>query len=563
MAIRRIIFAYNGATTTPIQPIIIQAPLDVYGNGDVVVNGQITSDQYRYYNEGDTLTFVAPLTNADGHPFYRFQSNAFALTVGTNTWTFVLGTATFGLNMVIFATYAPIVDGLKAILIPRFPSAYGVSKINIGTLTNINSVQVQSGYNKSDFAVSVISGAGGYFTVWSTGHIGSNITGIPLEDEVWAEITDSSGAILRIYGYTYWAEEVTLNFSADLALCASGDRTVSVSYDDPELVGPTYAWSPGGAGGSVVYTPSASPLGMVFTDDAAGSIGTFIVTGGVNLFILGGFTISAISSDSTNLFAPNGFASVDTVTGGDEPYSYSWSNGADTPSISGLPGGTYTVVVTDSNGCTQTASVTILEPAAVPTTDLTYPQTQAIADNIACCSSRLADEIRIAQENGEELCHCEEENLSYVTRAHQIIRNYIPSGTITIYGDRSCVIFAFLDSDTEITEGYVTVDGNVIFSFSSVFFATFQDMIDYIVTNIGNGYSATDLGDAAIQICAPDGGYNEATVTFGYTGKLGPHSYSSLFSGGTENTVEVSDGCLSDSEVRSIIDKVNNICGCC
>lgn len=49
--------------------------------------------------------------------------------------------------------------------------------------------------------------------------------------------------------------------------------------------------------------------------------------------------------------APDGTASA-VPNGGTAPYIYHWSNGAVTPSISGLAAGTYTATVTDANGCT-------------------------------------------------------------------------------------------------------------------------------------------------------------------------------------------------------------------
>ncbi len=47
------------------------------------------------------------------------------------------------------------------------------------------------------------------------------------------------------------------------------------------------------------------------------------------------------------------------VTGGTPPYAYLWSNGWTTPVITDLPPGNYTITVTDANGCSQIATITI------------------------------------------------------------------------------------------------------------------------------------------------------------------------------------------------------------
>jgi hypothetical protein len=57
----------------------------------------------------------------------------------------------------------------------------------------------------------------------------------------------------------------------------------------------------------------------------------------------------------------SGSVSVNVV-GGTAPLNYAWSNGATSQTVNNLPSGSYTVTVTDANGCTEQMSVTITQP---------------------------------------------------------------------------------------------------------------------------------------------------------------------------------------------------------
>ena len=69
-------------------------------------------------------------------------------------------------------------------------------------------------------------------------------------------------------------------------------------------------------------------------------------------------TVNAFECDNIN----SGSVNL-TVTGGTPPYNYQWSNGSITEDLTNIPMGKYSVIVTDSKGCNQTAQFEIIRQA--------------------------------------------------------------------------------------------------------------------------------------------------------------------------------------------------------
>jgi hypothetical protein len=81
--------------------------------------------------------------------------------------------------------------------------------------------------------------------------------------------------------------------------------------------------------------------------------------------------VSAVVSNNIVCFGASTGNATASGTGGLPSYSYLWSNGAPTAALTGVPAGTYSVVLTDGNGCTDSTSVVITEPTQMVISDST------------------------------------------------------------------------------------------------------------------------------------------------------------------------------------------------
>ncbi|TND10353.1 MAG: hypothetical protein FD123_601 [Bacteroidetes bacterium] len=123
----------------------------------------------------------------------------------------------------------------------------------------------------------------------------------------------------------------------------------------------TYSWAPGGQTTPSINGQCAGTYTLTLTDaNGCSNVLQFTITEPVAVGANMTFTDVTCSS------ACNGTAQA-TVTGGTAPFTYSWTSGQITPSVANLCPGTYSVTITDANGCTTQQQVTITEPTALQT----------------------------------------------------------------------------------------------------------------------------------------------------------------------------------------------------
>jgi len=141
-------------------------------------------------------------------------------------------------------------------------------------------------------------------------------------------------------------------------LCHGGTGSATAVVTDG-LAPFTYSWSPSG-GTAATSTGLVAGTYTVTVIDAANRTATANVT----INEPDALDSNIITTNITCNGANNGSV-VLAPTGGVAPYTYLWDTGATTSSITNLPAGTYSVTITDANGCTLAETATITDPAVL------------------------------------------------------------------------------------------------------------------------------------------------------------------------------------------------------
>ncbi len=117
----------------------------------------------------------------------------------------------------------------------------------------------------------------------------------------------------------------------------------------------TYLWNNGDTARVVSNLPAGSYL--VTTRDVNGCTA-------IDTQILVQPTLLVSTGTATNVSVPAGSDGSATITptGGTAPYTYLWSNGRNTQTITALTAATYSVTVTDAKGCQTTKSIVVTQP---------------------------------------------------------------------------------------------------------------------------------------------------------------------------------------------------------
>ena len=195
-----------------------------------------------------------------------------------------------------------------------------------------------------------------YTYSYSNGSSGASQSGLA-EGNYTVTVTDANGCS-GSESFTLAGSNLSVSIDATSPACGGGAAGTATAIVTGGTAPFSYDWS---SGSTVATAANLAPGSYTVTvTDANGCTGTAttMITAGNAL------TITATATDVLCAGDDNGVINVN-VSGGTPPYMFDWTGGATGATLDNLAPGTYTVMVTDTDGCAGSASATVGEPAAL------------------------------------------------------------------------------------------------------------------------------------------------------------------------------------------------------
>lgn len=212
-----------------------------------------------------------------------------------------------------------------------------------------------------------VTTAGSFNYLWNTGSTASSINGLTGGNYT---VTVTQGTCTDIQSIVV-NEPAALNVNVQTqdSPCSAnnGSATAIASGGTPPF---TYNWNTGDTAPAISGLSSGS-----YTVTVIDANNCSTVSGGTLTSQNSGPVVTLNTGSQTSISCNgNSDGIVDINVGnGTQPLNYSWSNGATTEDLSNVPADTYTVIVTDANGCIGVLTVVVSEPSPMSLTYNTMP----------------------------------------------------------------------------------------------------------------------------------------------------------------------------------------------
>ncbi len=233
------------------------------------------------------------------------------------------------------------------------------------TITQPDSIQINLdvhnvscfGLNDGIIVAHVTGGTIPYMFQWNNGIYDSILTNL-IAGTYSLNLVDANGCSSGISATVTQPNSIDIQIQALPVTCHGyndGSVGISVSGGTPPY---TYLWNNGYTGQNIL-SASAGTYEVTITDDnGCTAVASDVITEPSPLIV-------TISSNPVTCFGSNNGSIYANVQGGISPYSYIWNSGSTSNILTNIAGGTYTITVTDNNGCSVVQTEIVSEPEAL------------------------------------------------------------------------------------------------------------------------------------------------------------------------------------------------------
>lgn len=270
---------------------------------------------------------------------------------GAYTYNWSNNTTTQNLSNVAAGAYTATVTDANGCTTTTIATVSQPSPVNI----TANTTQVQcNGSNNGNVTLTVSGGNAGYSYQWSTGATSQNLTATGAGSYV-VTVTDINSCTAVAQTTITEPAAININTTSTDASCGQSNGSAQAT-----ATGGTGAYTYNWAGGA--NTPAVSNLQTGSYTVTVTDANNCTATAAAIVNNTGALQATIVATPAACFGTASGSATV-TVTSGNAPYTYQWSNGATGASISNVIAGAYTATVTDATGCINLVSETITSPA--------------------------------------------------------------------------------------------------------------------------------------------------------------------------------------------------------
>ncbi|MFT5877318.1 MAG: hypothetical protein ACI8SA_001178, partial [Dokdonia sp.] len=263
-------------------------------------------------------------------------------------------------------THSSLCAGVYNVTVTDFKNCQVTQSITITepspivATTTINTVISCSGICDGNVTVSATGGTAPITFAWPGGLTGGTQAAL-CAGSYDVTVTDGAGCFINQIVILTEPALLTVSLATVGNILCNGDNTVNINSTVAGGSVPyTFLWAPGGEVTSNLTNQGAGTYDITVTDDHnCEAIGQVIITEPTPL---------VVNIVQTVFIQCNGDLTASIIAnplGATPNYTFVWSNGITTSVNSGIGEGTYTVTVTDDNGCFETQSILVTEPTPI------------------------------------------------------------------------------------------------------------------------------------------------------------------------------------------------------